>query len=478
MARRGNAEGTIFQRGKDGRWVAGIMLDNGRRKFVYGATREEVASKLPQLQVAIRNGFEMPNERITMNALFDQWLVTVKARRRPKTYVSYAQVVRDYLRPELGRIRLSRLRPQHVEQLLEKVSTMVLEAGSAAVGGGRAKTRVRKLSPRSVAYVRDVLRIALGFAVRREWVGRNVASGQYIEPPTWEKKEITPLEIEEAQTFLRAVRGDRLEAFFLLAITSGARLGELLGLTWGEVELEGGNPHARIRQQLQRVDGRLLCVETKTRKSKRPIALDDVVVAALREQCMRQHEERLQAGPLWRGHGDPGAPEALVFTTDLGTSLDQSNVRRTYRSLLKKAGLPQRRLHDLRHGFASMLIDLGYDLKVVSEMLGHSSIRVTADTYGHLLQAKRREVVQRLSQRLSGAEDPEVVSRDVLPKPGVEATQPQDGDRMAARKRTVTGRDAARRAGVGRGYRAWTVKIRGRSASGSDQPHEKRGSLG
>src|SRR5690348_440070 len=121
MTRRGNAEGTIFQRGKDGRWVAGIMLDNGKRKFVYGATREEVASKLPQLQVALRNGFEAPNERITMNALFDQWLESVRARRRPKTYVSYAQVVRDYLQPELGRIRVSRLRPHHVEQLLEKL---------------------------------------------------------------------------------------------------------------------------------------------------------------------------------------------------------------------------------------------------------------------------------------------------------------------------------------------------------------------
>ena len=404
MTRRGKIEGTIFQRGKDGRWVAGITLDSGRRKFVYGVTREEVASKLPQLQVAIRSGFDAPNDRITMNALFDQWLETVKARRRPKTYISYAQVVRDYLRPELGRLRVSRLRPHHVEQLLGKVPTMVPQPGPATGGRGRVTKRVRELSHRSVAYVRDVLRIALGFGVRREWVGRNVASGEYIEPPRWEKREVTPLEIEEAKAFLRAIRGDRLEAFFLLAITSGARLGELLGLTWGEVELEGENPHARIRQQLQRVDGRFLHVETKTRRSKRPVALDDTVVSSLREQRQRQREERLEAGPLWLGPEHSAAPDAFVFTTSLGTPLDQSNVRRSYQRLLRKAGLPHRRFHDLRHSFASMLIDLGYDLKVVSEMLGHGSIRVTADTYGHLLQAKRREVVQRLGQRLSGAQ--------------------------------------------------------------------------
>src|SRR5215475_5916435 len=170
MTRRGKTEGTIFQRGKDGRWVAGIMLDNGSRKFVYGVTREEVASKLPQLHVAIRSGFDAPNDRITMNALFDQWLETVKARRRPKTYISYAQVVRDYLRPELGRLHVSRLRPHHVEQLLEKVPTMVPQLGPAGRGTERATKRIRELSHRSVAYVRDVLRVALGFGVRREWV--------------------------------------------------------------------------------------------------------------------------------------------------------------------------------------------------------------------------------------------------------------------------------------------------------------------
>ncbi len=176
MTRRGKTEGTIFHRGEDGRWVAGITLDSGTRKFVYGVTREEVASKLPQLQVAIRSGFDAPNDRITMNALFDRWLETVKAKRRPKTCISYAQVVRDYLRPELGRLRISRLRPHHVEQLLEKVPTMVRQPGPAGGATSRATKRVRELSHRSVAYVRDVPRVALGFAVRREWVGRNVSS--------------------------------------------------------------------------------------------------------------------------------------------------------------------------------------------------------------------------------------------------------------------------------------------------------------
>lgn len=111
--------------------------------------------------MAIRKGFEVPDERITMNALFDQWLDSVKARRQPKTFVSYAQVVRDYVRPEPGRVRVSSLRPHHVEPLLEKVPTMVPRRGLAAGGGGRGKQRVRELSPRSVAYVRDVLRIDL-----------------------------------------------------------------------------------------------------------------------------------------------------------------------------------------------------------------------------------------------------------------------------------------------------------------------------
>lgn len=228
----------------------------------------------------------------------------------------------------------------------------------------------------SVRYAHAVLRRALGWAVVRGLVTRNVAGGASL--PRLMKKEMRILTPEETKRLLKAARGERLEALFLVALTCGLRQGEMLALRWEDVDLDA--PKITVRRQIQRSrDGSgLIVVPTKNKKS-RAIRPGAVAVGALRAHRERQDEEIAAARGLWK---DPG----LVFATTLGTPLDASNlVARDFKPLLLRAGLPNICWHDLRHGCGSLLLSEGVPVKVVQEILGHSSMAVTMDIYAHVL---------------------------------------------------------------------------------------------
>ncbi len=378
MAKRGNNEGSIYKR-RDGRWTAAITVEGGKRKQVYGPTRAEVQQKLVKLQREQQLGLPVVDEREALAAFLDRWLETsVKRSVRPKTYTNYGQYVANWIKPTLGKERLAKLTPQHVERLMDRMLT----AG---------------LSPRSAQHAHAVLRRALGQAEKWGMVGRNVA--KLAEPPRQVKPEATWLDDKQARRLLEVARepgtgrgrakdrGNRFEALYTVALMLGLRKGELLGLRWADVDLDARA--LRVAVALQRVDGKLVLVEPKSARSRRTIPLPEAVAEALRRHRARQLAERVKAGPAWEDND-------LVFATKLGRPVEQRNLHRNFHDLLDSAGLPRIRFHDLRHSCASLLLAQGVPARVVMEILGHSQIALTMNTYSHVMPALTRDAADRM----------------------------------------------------------------------------------
>ena len=370
--RRGNAEGTIFQR-KDGRWVAAVSGAEGRsRVYRYGKTRGEAAEKLTKALKAVQDGLPIPGERQTVGQYLETWLdESAKPSIRPMTYASYACLIRIHLIPELGHVPLAKLSPQQVQALLNRK----LASG---------------LAPRRVAMIRGVLRTALNQALRWGLVARNVAT--LVTPPRAAHFEVRPLDPAQARAFLDAVRGDRLEALYTVALALGLRQGEALGLRWDDVDVEAGVLH--VRHALQRIDSKLQLVEPKSARSRRTIVLPDIVRDALRAHRVRQAEQRLGVGAEWEETG-------FVFTTALGRPLNDSNVTHMFQRHLARAGLPHQRFHDLRHACASLLLAQGVGPRVVMELLGHSQIALTLNTYSHVLPGLQKQAAVQMDALLT-----------------------------------------------------------------------------
>jgi len=364
--RRGNREGSIYQR-DNGTWAAAVSLPDGRRRFLYGKTREDVRRRLQEVTHALSAGSFTDAKGIKLGDFLDQWLSgVVKPSVRQWTYLGYEVHVRRHIKPQLGRVTLEHLTPLHVQTLLNH---------KLAEG----------LSPKSVRYIRGTLRTALNQAVRWGLVPRNVAA--LVPGPRVERYDITPFTPEEARKFLLAIRGDRLEALYSVALTLGLRQGEALGLRWQDVDVELG--YVRVHKQLQRVDSVLTLVEPKTSRSRRTLVLPASIVQALRSHRERQLREREAAGGKWQEHD-------LVFTTSLGRPLEGTTVTRQFHGHLERAGLAQRRFHDLRHSCATLLLVQGVSPRVVMDVLGHSEIGMTMNTYSHVIPELRRDAADRM----------------------------------------------------------------------------------
>jgi integrase len=379
MARRGNNEGTIVQR-KDGRWEGKcyVLLPNGRRvrRSVYGRTRAEVAAKLAVLQNDARQGIAAPKAGMTVAEYLATWLEDVAKRKlRPRTFENYEMVVRVHLVPGLGRKRLDRLNPTDVRRFLH---------GKA--DEGLAASTVKKLHV--------VLGSALQAAVRDGLVARNVARLVQVSVPDGLPHK--PWDLAEGQRFLQAVKGERLEALWSVALALGLRRGEIAGLRWEDVDLDAGT--LRVEQTLQRTKACLAYVPPKTRRSRRTVPLPNACVDALKAHRERQDKERADLGKAWTDTG-------LVFTTSVGTAIEPRNISRSFEQLCHRAKLRRIRLHDLRHTCATLLLVQGVSARVVMEILGHSQIAVTMNTYTHVVPELQRDAVDRLANAFESADD-------------------------------------------------------------------------
>ena len=373
--RRGHNEGSIYKR-EDGRWVAVVNLgwENGKRKrkYLYGSTRQEVQKKLTKSLNDHARGITLGDDRLTVEAYLETWLKeSVKPRVRPLTHTTYQSVVDTHLAPGLGKIRLAKLTPAHVQALLN------------------AKTDA-DLSARRVQLIREVLRNALNQAMKWGLVSRNVAA--LVDAPRTVKKPVKPFTSEEVQSFLKAAKGDRLEALWMLALATGLREGEALGLKWEDIDLKEGT--LRVRHALQRIPGKgLQLMEPKSESSRRTIPLPQLAAQALRQHQLRQKQEARWGGTKWQDTGH-------VFTTKIGTPLDTTRLWKEFKALLERAELRDQRFHDLRHCCASLLLAQGVSARTVMETLGHSQISLTMNTYAHVMPAQKQDAADRMDALL------------------------------------------------------------------------------
>ncbi len=353
---RANGDGTVYQR-KDGRWeAAGYVLATGntrKRVRVYGTTRKDALAKLTEKLAASNLGLPVAATDITVSAYLKYWLNDVAVHQvRENTHSRYAACVRLHLNPGLGAKKLARLTARDVRTFLDRLRVTCQCCTQERDTDRRSCCAIgqccnKRLSPLTVTYVHSVLKSALEHAAREDDLPRNVKT------PAPRTRRFKPFTASEVQQFLHAASSDRLHALYELALRTGLRKGELLGLRWEDLDLDAGT--AAVRRTLQRTStGGLTTLPTKTRASERRIALPTRCLHSLKHHHEQQQRERHAAGTEWQHNG-------YVFTTPQGRPIDPTNLTRTFTTLLRKAGLRRIRFHDLRHSTATLLLEQGVE---------------------------------------------------------------------------------------------------------------------
>jgi integrase len=361
---RGNGDGDVYPRknkeGKVTSYRGAYVGPDGKRRYVSGRTKEGARKALREARSNSDVGLVFDAGALTVGAYLDRWLVdSVRDTVRQRTYERYESIVRVHIKPSIGRVKLKALTPAHARTLYRQK----LDAG---------------LSPRTVNYIHVTLHKALSQAMGDGLVPRNAAQ---VKAPRPAKPEIRPLPPDQARKLIATAyaTGDRYAALYVLALHTGLRKGEMLGLRWDDLDLDAATPTLQVRRTLSETRTGHKFELPKSGKG-RSIKLSRKAVEALRSHRARQAEEKPRLGSLWQEGG-------LVFPTMTGSTTSGTNLLgRYFRPLLKCAELPAIRLHDLRHTCATVLLMAGKHPKYVQELLGHASISITLDTYSHVIE--------------------------------------------------------------------------------------------
>jgi integrase len=365
--RRGRGEGVIFQRG-DGLWTASVSLGydaQGKRKpkVVYGATKKEVQNKL---QTLYGTAGDPEPARETVEQYLARWLAMIKPTVEPATYQPYKRHCDLHITPHLGTIKLANLTPVHVQGLYANLAT---DGVSAAMQ--------RKIG--------TTLTVALGDAVELQLLTYNPAAD--VRKPKATKPDMQVLDPDQVTAFLEEAGKDRLAAFYVTALDSGARPGELFAATWPDVDFERGQ--ISITKSLEDINGILRVKDVKTKKGRRRIDLSSFTMAEL-----NRHRARMLA----EGRD---VKTGIVFCDTAGGYQRNGNLRvNSFKPILTRAQLPDIRLYDLRHTCATLLLLADENAKVISERLGHATVQLTLDTYSHVLPTMQQRAASKMDRIL------------------------------------------------------------------------------
>ncbi len=446
--KRSLTQGEIRRR-RDGRWEIRVRVDGRRRSYYAHTPKQAQEIRTQVLNQSLTNAVPKGDRRTSVGDFLAEWLQnSVRPSVRPLTYEQYEQHVRLYLAPRrekddgsfagyrpaptLGSFRLLKLDAADVQRFLN--------------------AQLKKdLSPRTVQLSLVILRRALDTAVRQDLITRNVA--KLVDPPRVTRTPVQVLSPQEVKQFILASEGNDFEAAFILAIALGLRRGEVLGLRWSDIDLDartltvaqalsriatlasppkttrepqtrhanapvtrrprssplsrlfppdplraeaGALPEANAAPlRVLKANSTLQLTEPKSSTSRRSLNLPTIAVGPLRARKAAQAEQRLIAGPSWQDN-------QLVFTTGIGTPMEPRRLHSAFKTTLAQAGLPSSvRFHDLRHCCASLLLAQGVPARAVMELLGHSQISLTMNTYSHVMPAMMREVADKIDRALS-----------------------------------------------------------------------------
>lgn len=372
--RRDAGSGTIRLRpdGKwEGRYTVGYHPETGKQimRSVYAKTKREVREKLNKALTELKEGTYIEPTSLTVGEWLDTWLKEYKINLRPETKASYEMHIRIHLKPDLGKIRLNKLTTHQIQHLYNKL------------------TNERGLSPKTVKNVHGALHAALEQAKINGYLRVNPSEG--VTLPKKEKEELRIMDSDDVSTFLRAIEGDEYELPLFVALFTGLRQGELLGLTWDCVDFHKGT--LLINKQHNRAKGEK-DFHFSPLKNSRPRVLTpaSAVMDALREQQRRQTQWATELGSAWDNS------ENLVFTTQTGRYINNKTLWMNFKRIVTELGMPELRFHDLRHTFSINSLQAGDDIKTVQENLGHATASFTLATYAHATLGMKRESANRM----------------------------------------------------------------------------------
>jgi integrase len=366
MGKRAAGEGSVYKRGK--RWVGQVGSGKNRETKYFDTQREANEWRHKKVEQR-RQGLNIQGSKVPLSKFLDDWLIVARTSVRPNTGDQYTQIVHQHINPTLGEILLRDLKPHYVQSLYKK---------KLADG----------ISPRTTRIIHSVLHRALNHALKLELVVRNVSDAATL--PKVPRKEMKTLDDYQVRQLLQVSKGTRMRVLFRIAVTTGLRQGEILGLKWSDLDWQTGR--LQIQRQVQRRKGKgLVFCEPKSASGRRAIVLGKETIVILREHKEKQFKERIMAGDKWQEND-------LIFPTPIGTPQDCANVLKAFKSCLREAGLPDLRFHDLRHTAATLMFQQGINPKVVQERLGHSDISLTLNTYSHVLPSMQEEVAEKMDE--------------------------------------------------------------------------------
>jgi len=370
MSKKGQGEGNIRQR-KDGTWEARYSLGvdkNGKRirKSIYGKTRNEVAKKLTKILNDINTNMYIDPSKITVEKWINTWLKNYKENSvSVKTYNSYEQLLNLYIKPYIGTVYLKDLRPEQVQATFNKM---------------------KSLSDRTIKYTKTVFNMCMKRAKMNKLRADNPCDD--IELPEGKpKKKIVVFTQEQQLKFLNIIDGHQYQVAFLTLISTGMRVGELLGLTWDNINF--GKCTITIEKALSRIKGELF-IPTKTKTSNRILPVLPIIMDFIKKYKIEQNKIKLKVGKEYN-------PYNLVFTNIYGFPVSFSSFSKNLKRLLKDNNLPILSPHKLRHTFATRGLESGMDMKELQVLLGHSTMKLTADLYTHVLDKQKRRAMEKTS---------------------------------------------------------------------------------
>ena len=379
--KRANGEGSIRKR-KDGRWegryTAGHDSETGKPIYrnVLGRTQSEVKEKLKTAIKATQSLDSSKTGQYTLGQWMDVWYENyAKIKVRPSSHQTYKGYIENHIKPNMGDIPLEKLTTLDLQRLYKTL----LSRGR--VDRLESKGQPKGLSPKTVRNIHQILSAALKLAQEQRIILTNPAEGCAL--PKVEHREMKTLPVEQLQSFLREAKDSGVFELYYLELATGLRRGELLGLKWEDIDLEHGD--LRVRRQIVRIDGRVVEAPLKTRNAYRTLPLAEDTVSILEEQ-----KKKVGSSP-W------------VFPSATGGPISPDSVLHMLHRVLKRAGLPEVRFHDLRHTFATLALQNGVDIKTVSGMLGHFSAGFTLDTYAHVTTSAQKAAANTMGKLLSGS---------------------------------------------------------------------------
>ncbi len=357
-------------------------VTNKRRRKSKGGykTKKECENAMNELIIKMEKGEYVEYKDITLREYLSMWLESKKDNLKLTTYSFYKNIIEDRINPILGSIMLSKLKPLHIQEFLNHY------AGN------------KDITSTTVKHYFTTLNTALNQAVKWQLIPNNPCSA--VKSPRREKTEMKVLTPEDVNKLLNSVKNGKYGTMFmpiLLAVACGLRRGEIVALKWEDIDLE--NETIRIDESsAMRVDGKNIITDTKTEKSQRTISLPPFIIPILKDHKKQQAENKLKLGPEYKNN-------SFVCCWPNGAELTPNYITHTFKKVLKEAGLPDMRFHDLRHTNATLMLLQGINVKVISERLGHSSIDVTLDIYSHIIPQMQKEAAQKLDEIFSSRQN-------------------------------------------------------------------------